>query len=252
MQPILSRTITAAALIGLMSFSPMAAALAAGPDSSSERRFGQEILEILKENGTIDDERYEELKAKESAEALPALSTEPDAWTIKYSRGLQINRNDGMAKIKIGGRIQADFASIHTNRELETAVPGGDGKGVEFRRARFYMSGEAYKRIIWKAQIDFSTGIVVIADMYLGMKDLGFLGTAKVGHQKEPYSLEELTSSKHITFVERALPSVFDSARNFGLSFSNTAHDERIAWSAGIFGDTGSTGSSFSSMWCTT
>jgi phosphate-selective porin OprO/OprP len=216
-------------------------------EAADEKRFGEEILEILKEDGTIDDERYEELKAKEAAEALPAVSSEPDEWTIKYSRGLQLNRNDGMAKIKIGGRIQADFASLHTNSELETAVPGGDGEGVEFRRARFYMSGEAYKRIIWKSQIDFSTGAVVLADMYIGMKDLGFLGTAKVGHQKEPYSLEELTSSKYITFMERPLPSVFDSVRNFGLSFSNTALDERITWSAGIFALTGSTGSTFSS-----
>jgi len=215
-------------------------------DVDQDLRFGQEILEILRDEGTIDQARYEELSEKEAAEALALDEADEEGWTISYKRGLLFTRNDGMAKFKIGGRIQGDFATIHVSDSLEAAVPGGDGEGVEFRRARFFMSGEIYKRIIWKSQIDFAGGDVTIADMYIGMKGLGFLGTALVGHQKEPYSLEELTSSKYITFMERALPSVFDSARNFGLSFSNTAFDKRMTWRAGIFAPTGATGQFFS------
>ena len=228
------------AAIGLVAAVAMGAgqALAEG-----DKRFGEEILEILRDEGTIDDERYAELKAKEAAEALPA----GDDWTITYKRGLHISRNDGMVKLDIGGRIQGDFASIHTSKSLDRSIPGGDGEGVEFRRARFYMSGEANERIIWKAQIDFANGSVELADMYIGMKGLGFLGTAKVGHVKQPYSLEELTSSKYITFMERSLASVFDSARNYGLSFSNTLFDERATWSAGVFSPTDGTGFNFSS-----
>lgn len=180
-----------------------------------------------------------------AAEPLPAVSSDATQWKIAYDNGLQLSRTDGNAKFKIGGRIQADFAVIDVDNALETAVPGGDGVGVEFRRARFYMSGELYKRILWKSQIDFASGNVSIKDMYVGMKGLGFLGTARVGHQKEPYSLEELTSTNNITFMERSLASVFDSERNTGLNFSNALCDERMTWSAGIYAPTDSTGSFF-------
>lgn len=207
------------------------------------KRFGQEILDILRTDGTIDHE----FETKEAAEALPAVSSEPVDWEIRFKRGLEFSRKDGKAKFEIGGRIQADFATIHVDDALDTAVPGGDGEGVEFRRARFYIAGEAYERILWRAQIDFATGAVLLNDAYIGMKGLGFLGTTKVGHQKEPYSIEEMSSSKYITFMERALPSVFDSARSLGVSFSNTLRDERITWSAGIFSPTDLNGKTFSS-----
>ncbi len=63
---------------------------------------------------------------------------------------------------------------------------------------------------------------------------------------KEPFSLEELTSSKYITFMERALPSALDSARNFGLSFASATHDQRMTWSLGIFAPTDDGGEFFS------
>jgi phosphate-selective porin OprO/OprP len=63
---------------------------------------------------------------------------------------------------------------------------------------------------------------------------------------KEPFSLEELTSSKNITFVERSLGSIFDSSRNFGVLFKNTYFDKRMTASAGVFAETGSTGKYFS------
>jgi phosphate-selective porin OprO/OprP len=107
---------------------------------------------------------------------------------------------------------------------------------VEFRRARIYFSGELYKRVVFKAQYDFAGGNDVnFKDVYIGMKNLGYAGTVLLGHQKEPYSLEELTSSKYITFMERSLPSIFDSERNFGLAAQNNVLDQRLTYALGIF-----------------
>jgi phosphate-selective porin OprO/OprP len=52
---------------------------------------------------------------------------------------------------------------------------------------------------------------------------------------KEPFSLEQLTSSKYLTFMERSLPSILDSSRHFGLLFKNHYLDKRMTASAGIF-----------------
>jgi len=177
-----------------------------------------------------------------------ATETDPGAYTVKYSNGLQFKRNDGEVKIKFGGRIQADFASIHPDSDLETAVPKGDGEGVEFRRARLYVSGDLYDRILFKAQYDFAGGKTKFKDVYIGMKKLGPVGTVRVGHMKEPFGLEELTSSKYITFMERALPSVFDSERNFGIAANNHHVDQRVTWGLGIFAPTDDQGEFFSEM----
>ncbi len=227
----------ACALVGAIGLSLAIAAGAAAED----KRFGQEILEILREQGSIDQEQYEELKAKEEAE-----HDDPKQFTVSYKNGLRINRNDGMVKLKIGGRIQADAASIHTDSDLDKVVARGDGEGAEFRRARLYMSGELNKRIIYKAQYDFAGGDSDFKDVYIGMKGLGpIFGTVKVGNFKQPYGLDELTSSKHITFMERSLPSIFDSVRDFGIGFNNHSKDKRITWAAGIFSPSNDFGYSF-------
>jgi phosphate-selective porin OprO/OprP len=225
-----------------------------------EKRFGQQVLEILRDEGKIDDERYEQLRKLEQAEheaAEQSASANPEAFSVTYKNGLNFNRNDGRVKIKLGGRIQADFASIHVDSDLGNAfespggVPtpnqiGGDGEGVEFRRTRLYVSGDLYDRIVFKSQFDFAGGDVSLKDQYIGMKNLPYVGTLLVGHVKEPFSLEQLMSSKYITFMERSLPSILDSERNFGLMFKNHYLDQRMTASAGIFAVTGSTGQFFS------
>ena len=124
-------------------------------------------------------------------------------------------------KIKLGGRIQADFATIDVDSDLSDAMDindptdpsriGGDGEGVELRRTRLCVSGDLYDRIVFKSQFDFAGGDVAIKDQYIGMKNIPYLGTVLVGHVKEPFSLEQLTSSKYLTFMERSLPSILDS-----------------------------------------
>jgi phosphate-selective porin OprO/OprP len=242
--------VMAAALVAALALT------AAGPTLAAEKTFEQEILDILRSDGKITEQQYEDLKNKAEAEraaeekaaaaaqAKPAASTPPEenpkGYKVKYSNGLQFNRNDGMVQMKIGGRIQADFASIWPSDSLNAAVPGGEGLGVEFRRARLYFSGDLYDRIIFKAQYDFAGagGAANFKDVYIGMKKLGPVGTVKVGNMKEPFSLEQLTSSKYITFMERALPTVLDSVRHFGLGAQNHVLDQRMTWAIGIFAPT--------------
>ena len=230
--------------------------------AADEKRFGQEIIEILRDEGKIDDEQYEELRKLEeeeyeAAEKSASAEPDPESYTVKYSNGLQIKRNDGQVKIKLGGRIQADFATIDVDSDLTNAIKspggvpsteqiGGDGEGVEFRRTRLYVSGDLYDRIVFKSQFDFAGGDVSLKDQYIGMKNLPYVGTVFVGHMKEPFSLEQLTSSKYITFMERSLPSILDSERNFGLMFRNHYLDKRMTASAGIFAVTGGDGEFFS------
>jgi len=153
---------------------------------------------------------------------------------VYWKHGVHMKTADENVKIKIGGRIQADTAWMKQDTALKDLVGKPDGN-AEFRRARLYISGDIYKDYFFKAQYDFADGDADFKNVYLGMKHIPFIGTFKVGHFKEPFSLEELTSSNYITFLERGLPNVFAPSRNMGLQLNNTLFDKRLTWAAGVF-----------------
>jgi len=63
-----------------------------------------------------------------------------------------------------------------------------------------------------------------------------------MGHMKEPFGLEELTSSKYTTFIERGLPVVFDSVRNSGFMLHGNVIGGNFNYGVGLFRDTGDDG----------
>ena len=148
-------------------------------------------------------------------------------------------------KSKFGGRIMGDYVmwADQDNGYLDRF--GDFDNYMEFRRIRMFTSGEGYGVYIYKLELDFEpegiTGIgdsgVAIKDLYVGMKDVPFLGTVYLGNQRVPMSIEELTSSNHITFLERALPNIFASSRRVGLTTRNTTPGEAIGWGSGVYFD---------------
>ncbi|MEE8579977.1 MAG: porin, partial [Myxococcota bacterium] len=173
-----------------------------------ERNLAEELLEELCASGEIRETRCIELRAKPSYEsnsrAAPAVGAAgAEDWKVYWKDGLRIQRNDKLHSLKIGGRIMLDAAAIHQDNDVEAAI-GGNGTGVEFRRARLFVSGTLYERLIFKAQYDFADGEADFADVYMGLKGVPALGTVRVGHFKQPFGLEQLTSSKYIVFMERS------------------------------------------------
>lgn len=236
----------AATFVAALVLFPLASATAADGKAEEAKSVNEEILEILRKEGAIDQRRYDELMAKDAVEQKEEAS-DPKDFTVGYSNGLRFSRNDGLVKMKLGGRIQADFASIHTEDGLDNSVPGGDGEGAEFRRARLYMSGEFANRIIFKAQYDLAPNTLAFNDVYIGMKNLGtVLGTVKVGNFKQPFGLEEMSSSKYVLFMELGLPNAFSPSRDFGLGFESHDPNQRVTWALGIFAPSSSHGASFS------
>ena len=59
--------------------------------SSSNHRVDQEILEILRDKGEIDEAKYQELKTREQL-------GHDKSYTIKYKNAFSISRNDGSAE----------------------------------------------------------------------------------------------------------------------------------------------------------
>lgn len=164
------------------------------------------------------------------------MNPEPNDLRLYWKDGIRMDSRDGQVKLKFGGRLQYDFDWIG-NKPAETRV-GQLPDGFETRRARLYVSGDLGKNIGFKWEYDWSSGAAVAQDVYLELKQLPVVGTFRVGHFEEPFSLDEQLSTNYLTFMERALPNVLVPAYNGGAMIYNTALEERMTWAAGIFRDT--------------
>jgi len=151
-------------------------------------------------------------------------------WKFKWSNGFKLTSEDGAFALKFGGRLQADYTFVDADD-----VFGGLEDGFEFRRARLFFSGKIYERIAFKVQYDFAGGNTDIKDAYIGI--LSDWGEVQFGHFKEPFSLEEQTSSKYLAFLERSLPiEAFSPGRNSGIGFKGSRGD-RFNWGFGAYFD---------------
>ncbi len=131
---------------------------------------------------------------------------------------VKISSDDGKFEMKLGGRLQVDAAWYSQDN-----VTLDGQNGTEFRRARLFVEGTMYDVWGYKAQYDFAGNETTMKDAYISYS--GFPAKLKIGQFKQPFGLEELTSSKYITFMERALPTeAFATSRRIGLG-GNYASD---------------------------
>ena len=154
---------------------------------------------------------------------------------VYWDSGLRIRSEDNNFKLKIGGRIMNDWGWFDEESEVNNTI-GDQVDGTEFRRARLYMAGTIYGNINFKAQYDFASGgRPDFKDVWLELAHIPYVGHFRVGHFKEPFSLENLTSSKYITFMERSLNNVFAPSRNTGFMLHNYFLNKRMTYAAGVF-----------------
>ena len=72
-------------------------------------------------------------------------------------------------------------------------------------------------------------------DAYIGVKNIPIIGRIRIGHIKEPLRFDALTSSKYITFMERAIPADLANERNNGILLMNDFLDNKLSIQAGVF-----------------
>lgn len=160
-----------------------------------------------------------------TALAALALSGMSLAATEVSTKG-GIEADAGEFSFQFGGRIQLDYAYFD-----DDLMPMSTGS--EFRRARLFAAGTMYENWDYKAQYDFANGDLATKDLYI--RYTGFdKGTLTIGHFKQPFGLEELTSSKYITFMERALPMAFATAYGTGAGYNLNA--DTWTFAASVYG----------------
>jgi len=184
----------------------------------------------------------ERLQALEEWKAEQEKSGKSNELTVYWKDGIRMKTDDGAFKLKLGGRVYNDWAFYSQDKESKQVI-GDIPDGVEIRAARLYVAGTIYERVGFKGQYDFAGGKVGLKDVYIEIKSLPAVGNYKVGHFKEPFGLEENTSSKYNPFMERGLPAAFAPSRNVGMMLHDSElKGHRLTWALGVFRDVGSSG----------
>jgi phosphate-selective porin OprO/OprP len=175
-------------------------------------------------------------KFLESEDGQKALGRGKDDFRAFWKDGLNFETKDKAFAMKIGGRIMFDILDPDADDDVETAR-GDYDRSNRFRRARLELGGHMHKNVFYKFEVEFGATPHTFRDMFLGVKDLPAVGNLQVGLMKEPMSLEELTSSKYITFMERSVVNSMIRAHNPGIMAHNEYNDGRVGWALGLFGD---------------
>ena len=166
--------------------------------------------------------------------------TDPIGFHYYFKDGFRTESPDGTFKIKIGGEARLDGGYMGANETLKRAFTDLPGWKGNFRELKIRLSGSMYENWKFRFDMDFAN-VRQIKDIWISYGKIPFLGTAKAGHTKVPFSLEGFMSNSNRTFMEIALPvEAFFPGRNIGILFQNTALDDRMTWAAGYFLITGS------------
>ncbi len=185
----------------------MAAVMAATPAQADRLESLQRQIDALQD-------QVIELKANQAA---PAEKGDCIKW--KFDPAPQFGTCDGKFEANLRGRLMIDAGWV------EDDAGNLDAEGTEARRARLGIEGKAWKVFKYKFEVDFADNEADVTDAYLQYKgkQLGGL-TVLLGQAKTPNSLEEQTSSRFVTFSERAaFTDAFSLGRQLGivLGYSN-------------------------------
>ena len=129
------------------------------------------------------------------------------------------------------GRLMVDAGTVNAP---DSITDPGLGFANEVRRARIGVKGEIGGGFGYKTELEFADNTVEVTDAFLTYSDKGLEVT--VGQHNNFQSLEELTSSRFTSFIERAaFTDAFGFQRRIGVSAQYAAKDVLVQ--GGVFTD---------------
>lgn len=159
---------------------------------------------------------------------LRAVNVDSD---FSITHGLRFTHEKTRIALHLGGRVFVDAVNTFEDRNSDL----GESIGVRDARLEAEATFGADWSSRWSAGVtkdDSGSFALVLKDLYA--RYVGFAPfELTLGQQDEPFSLEEMTSGRRITFMERGLPNAFAPGSNFGLAVRT--HGNWWAGSAGIF-----------------
>ncbi|MCF6298825.1 MAG: OprO/OprP family phosphate-selective porin [Thiomicrorhabdus sp.] len=156
-----------------------------------------------------------------------SLTTQANSKTLP-SKGFLYQSDDGNVKIKLGGRLHLDGAVFN-----EDITPFENDWMV--RRARISLRADLFND--WRISAQYNVSGDDTPFQSAAIRYSGFYKTnLTAGQIQEPFSLEEVTSSNNLVFMERSLANAFSPGFNVG--FTMQQWGKNWGFTAGSFWET--------------
>ena len=207
------------ALFNTLRAASSVAAIAAGLMAVSVPAYAdmESLLEKLRDKGILNEDEFNEMRqdvreARREA-AMDKVSKANAAKTELqgvWKDGFGFTTGDGQHSIKLTGRIQADYRWKEAPADYNLGTYGTEDRdtasganGFELRRARFGVQGFMYKDINYKAEWNLVGGAPVVDEAFANFAYYKPVQLT-VGRFKQPFSMEQMTSSNSLDFAERS------------------------------------------------
>ncbi len=173
--------------------------------------------------------------ASPAADPAPGISVplQDNAMKVYWKDSLRFETEDKQFSMEIGGRLHLDWTFVSGDEMLQAAGINTNDK-VDFRRSRLQIGGTVYENVDYYAAYELSNSTVVSRGIYLRFPNL-FGGDIMVGNFKEPFSLEELTSSNYLSLLERGLPNALVPSWQTGAMYSGNGLEGDLNYAVGFF-----------------
>lgn len=167
-------------------------------------------------------------------EATKKAAKSDNDLKVKWRGAPELSSKDGNFKMKVRGRLHTDYNAINQDRAI-TGSPSVSA--IELRRARLGVQGTVWGDVDYILEADFANDAVSMKDAFFKYTGWGKHFALQIGNFKTFNSLEHLTSSNYIEFLERAsFVEAFGIDRQLGIGALWT--DKHYTVSAGLFGPT--------------
>lgn len=208
-------------------------------DKKEKEKLTKAVEDVLKEKEKKDKEKKEaEAKQKElEGYEVGKLLDMKGRW----NNGLWFETEDKAFRFHVEGRAQIDAVWVHAPKAMMVPLAqqgiGEYDDAINFRRARLGAEGTFWEVFDFYTQYDFVNTVRIVTnnnkvdttqgqiagtegtsadrnsvintpvptDFWIQWREIPVIGTVRVGNQKQFISIEHLTSSRFLDFLERSL-----------------------------------------------
>jgi len=183
-------------------------------------------------------------------DAVPGTSKNPAPMKISFKNGFWAESEDKNFSFNFGPMMQFDNGWYSTPSNINSTLDNPLTDGSALRRFRLNAIGTVLKQFEYRMEVDFSGATdfrtttadpqapLFLTDAWVAMNEIPFIGTVRIGHQKEFLTFANGTSDRYYPFMER--PLVFDAFEdgnqfNNGVTLSNSYFDKKLHIWTGLF-----------------